>query len=392
MPVRLPYGRISAFYFAFFAVLGVLSPYWGPYLKGRGFEAAEIGTLIALLHATKIIAPNLWGWLADISGRRMAIIRLSCVAALFAFSGVLVPGGFWWMAAVMVGFSFFWNAALPQFEANTFNHLGEHTHRYARIRLWGTVGFMVAVLAVGEGIDHYGIDILPTVLLGLFLLLALVSLLVPQASAHQTKTHSGAFKAVIARPAVIGLLLACFLMQVSHGPFYAFYSIFLQDYGYSSTAIGALWAVALVAEIGVFFLMPGWLPSLNPQRGLMLVMGLAAARWLLVAFFPASVPLQVLAQLMHAGTYGAYHAVAIGLINRYFEGGLQGRGQALYSSMTFGAGIAVGSFVGGQLWEAFGGVWTFALSAGVAFIAMLIVQWALSAYNPDKHSRRLAKR
>ncbi len=390
MSVRLPYGRISAFYFAFFAVLGVLSPYWGPYLKGRGFEAAEIGTLIALLHVTKIIAPNLWGWLADTSGRRMAIIRLSCIAALFGFSGVLVPGGFWWMAAVMVAFSFFWNAALPQFEANTFNHLADQTHQYARIRLWGTVGFMVAVLAVGEGIDQYGIEILPSVLLGLFLLLALISLLVPQASAKPTKTHSGAFKAVMLQPAVIGLLVACFLMQVSHGPFYAFYSIFLQDHGYSSTAIGALWAVALVAEIGVFLMMPRWLPYLSPQRVLMLVMGLAAVRWLLVAFFPAVVSLQVLAQLLHAGTYGAYHAVAISLINRYFEGGLQGRGQAIYSSMTFGAGIAVGSFVGGQLWEAVGGVWTFALSAGVAFIAMLIVQWALSAYNLRDNDRTLS--
>lgn len=390
MPGRLPYGRISAFYFAFFAVLGVLSPYWGPYLRSRGFEAAEIGTLIALLHVTKIVAPNLWGWLADVSGRRMAIIRLSCIAALFGFSGVLVPGGFWWMAAVMVGFSFFWNAALPQFEANTLSHLGEHTHQYARIRLWGTVGFMVAVLAVGEGIDRYGIDILPTALLSLFALLAVISLLVPQAHAKQTSTQAGAFKAVVAQPAVIGLLLACFLLQMSHGPFYAFYSIFLQDHGYSNTAIGLLWAVALTAEIAVFLLMPRWLPGLSPQRVLMCVMGLAAVRWLLVAFFPASVSLQVAAQLMHAMTYGAYHAVAISLVNRFFEGGLQGRGQALYSSMTFGAGIAVGSFVGGLLWEALGGMWTFALSAGVAFVAVLIVQWALSAYNLPNNDRRIS--
>ena len=373
MAKALPTVRLSAFYLAFFAVLGVLSPYWGPYLKSRGLDAAAIGTLIALLHATKIVAPNLWGWVADHTGRRIAIIRFACLAALVGFSGVLVPGGdFLWMAAVMVTFSFFWNAALPQFEANTMSHLAGQTQFYPRIRLWGTVGFMISVLAVGEGIDRLGVDIVPAVLLFLFLLLAVISLTVPQADRRSPDSGDGRLVSVLRQPRVLGLLIACFLLQVSHGPFYAFYSIYLQDYGYSGTAIGLLWAVALIAEIGVFLLMPRWLPRFGPRRLLTVAMTLGAMRWLLVAGFPALAPVQVLAQLMHAATYGVYHAAAISLIDRYFTGGLQGRGQAIYSSMTFGAGVALGSFMAGMLWDTAGGARIFLMAAGVAALAALV--------------------
>ena len=373
MATALPTIRLSAFYLAFFGVLGVLSPYWGPYLKSRGFDAAAIGSLIALLHATKIVAPNLWGWVADRTGRRIAVIRIACLAALIGFSGVLVPGaGFLWMAAVMVAFSFFWNAALPQFEANTMSHLAGQTHFYPRIRLWGTVGFMISVLAVGEGIDHLGVQIVPVVLLFLFAFLTLISLAVPQAERRGHADGDGRLWSVLRQPPVLGLLLACFLLQVSHGPFYAFYSIYLQDNGYSGTAIGLLWAVALIAEIGVFLLMPRWLPRFGPRRLLALAMSLGALRWLLVAGFPALVPMQVLAQLMHAATYGVYHAAAISLIDRYFTGGLQGRGQAIYSSMTFGAGVALGSFMAGRLWDSAGGAQIFLMAAGVAALAAIV--------------------
>ena len=377
MPSGLPYARLAGFYFAFFGVLGVLSPYWGPYLRARGFDAAEIGLLVALLHATKIVAPNLWGWVADRTGRRMAVIRLACIAALIGFTGVLQPGGLVWMALVMVVFSFFWNAALPQFEANTMRHLGNSTHLYPRVRLWGTVGFMAAVLIVGEGIDRYGVEMVPGVLLGLFGVLAVVSLLVPQAAARPGDRAGGSLWAVLRQPRVLGLFLGCFLLQASHGPFYALYSVYLQDYGYSGTAIGGLWAIALIAEIAVFLLMPRWLPRFGHRHLLMLAMSLGVVRWLLVGAFPQWMAVQGAAQLLHAATYGMYHAAAISLVDRYFTGGLQGRGQALYSSMTFGAGVAAGSFVGGRLWDVIGAGQTFFLAAAAAALAAVTIALAV---------------
>jgi len=375
VPEGLPFKRLAAFYFCFFGVVGALAPYWGPYLRSRGFGAAEIGELIALLHATKIIAPNLWGWVADRTGRRVAIIRAACLAALIGFTGVLLPGGYWWMALVMVVFSFFWHAALPQFEANTMSHLGTQTHRYPRIRLWGSVGFMLAVLALGEAVDRFGAAVVPGVVIGLFAVLAGVSLSVPAAERGCRPGGGGGFLGVLGEPRVAGLLLACFLLQASHGPFYALYSVYLQDNGYSGAVIGVLWALGVLAEIGVFVVMPRWLPRFGPRRLLTLAMALAALRWLVVGAFPGSLALQAGAQLLHAATYGVYHATAISLIDRYFVGGHQGRGQALYSSLTFGAGVAAGSLLAGHLWESAGSALTFyaaamaaALGAGLAFL------------------------
>lgn len=373
MVSAVPAIRLSAFYLAFFGVLGVLSPYWGPYLKAQGFDSAAIGTLIALMHGTKIIAPNLWGWVADHTGHRIRIIRLAAIGALICFSGVFVASGsFAAMAVVMIAFSFFWHAAMPQFEANTMNHLAGQTHRYPRIRLWGTVGFMLSVLAVGEGIDRIGVGIVPVVLVGLFAALSLVSLSVPQAGQDGDAADSQGLLAVLRQPQVFGLLIACFLLQASHGPFYAFYSIYLQSHGYSATAIGLLWSIGLIAEIGVFLLMPRWLPRFGPRQLLTVAMVLGVVRWLLVARFPEVAATQGFAQLLHAATYGVYHAAAISLIHRYFTGGLQGRGQAIYSSMTFGAGVALGSFVAGSLWDSAGGAQTFYLAAALAAVAAVV--------------------
>lgn len=370
--MALPFARLGGFYALFFAVLGLLSPYWGPYLRDQGFDAAAIGILIAIIHATKIIAPNLWGWIADHTGQRVWVIRIACVFASIGFAGVFLDGGFVWMALVMATFSFFWNATLPQMEALTFSHLQADTHRYPRIRLWGTVGFMAAVLLGGEAVDFYGASVVPVMIGVLLLALALLSLSLPASQPTEShEHHNGLWNILSARP-VVGLFLACFLLQASHGPFYAFYSIYLQDHGYSGLAIGLLWAVALSAEILVFLLMPRWLPRIGARRLLLAAMLLAVLRWLLVANF-AHLPLvQAGAQLLHAATYGVYHATAISLVNRYFVGNLQGRGQALYSSLTFGAGVALGSYTAGMLWQPLGGAGTYYLAAAVAACGGLV--------------------
>ncbi|MDH5571640.1 MAG: MFS transporter, partial [Gammaproteobacteria bacterium] len=164
----MPYWRLSSFYLFYFASLGALIPYWGLYLKSIGFNVSDIGTMMAIIMATKIISPNIWGWIADHTGRRMAIVRLASFVGLLAFAGVFFTTSFFWLAVVMVLFSFFWNASLPQFEATTFSHLAGQSHRYSSIRLWGSIGFIVAVWVLGKILEGHGISLLPAILLLLF--------------------------------------------------------------------------------------------------------------------------------------------------------------------------------------------------------------------------------
>ena len=167
----VPYWKLSGFYFFYFASLGVLIPYWSLYLKSLGFNSLTIGSLVAILPATKLIAPYIWGWLADHTRRSMLIIRIACLLAVISFSLVFVSQQLWWLASVMVLFSFFWNATLPQFEAMTLNHLGEDSHKYSMIRLWGSLGFIVIALLIGYLLGKNGADIIPLVVLVTILLI-----------------------------------------------------------------------------------------------------------------------------------------------------------------------------------------------------------------------------
>ncbi|MFW6277963.1 MAG: MFS transporter [Halorhodospira sp.] len=375
----LPYWRLSGFYFFFFAALGAIMPYWGPYLRTEGFSSAEIGLLLAILHATKIIAPNVWGALADRLDRRMAVVRAASVVALLAFSAILVVEAFGPVALVMALFGFFWNAALPQYEANTFNHLRGQEHRYSRVRLWGSVGFILSVMGIGEMLDRAGFDALPYVVLLIFCGLVVSSLLAPEAQQGMQRHAGDGFWRTLRQPAVIGFFLACFLNQMGHGPFYGFFSIYLEDHGYRGGVIGALWAWGVVAEIGIFLIMHRLLPRFGARILLAMALALGGVRWLMVAAWVDSVWLVALSQTFHAASFGVYHAVAIDTVNRFFIGSAQGRGQALYSSLTFGAGVAAGSLLSGLAWDQFGGQ-TFLAASAVAFLAAILAALSLRSW------------
>lgn len=370
-PSTTLYARLSGFYLFYFAVLGALVPYWSLYLKAQGFGAAQIGELTAILMATKLVAPNVWGWIADHTGRRIAIIRLASLLATLTFAGALLDNSYMWLAVVMAGFSFFWNAALPQFEAITLSHLGDDAHRYSSIRLWGSIGFILSVAALGVLLERQGVERLPHILLLLFAAIWLASLAVPDCPAAPAGHADESLKQVLRRPDVVALLLVCFLMQASHGPYYTFFTLYLEDYGYSRSHIGQLWALGVVAEIGVFVVMHRWLPRFGARRLLLASLALTSLRWLLVAGFADSLAVILFAQTLHAASFGVYHAVAIHLVHQLFVGRNQGRGQALYSSLSFGAGGAVGSLAAGYIWTGIGSQWTYvfgAVASGVAFL------------------------
>ena len=368
----MPYWRLSGFYFFYFSSLGALAPYWGLYLKSLGFTAAAIGIMMATIMATKIVSPNIWGWIADHTGKRMAIVRLGGLLSVLAFAGVFVSQDYWWLVLVMMVFSFFWNATLPQFEATTFSHLGEHTHRYSSVRLWGSIGFMVAVWLIGQQLDGDKIAYLPMILMGLFITIWASSLIVPEEAAGHLHLTPEPLRDVLKRPEVVGLLVVCLLMQLGHGPYYTFYSIYMQDHGYSLSFIGFLWALGVLAEVLIFMRMHVLVPRFGLKNLLITSLLIAGFRWIIIALFPAVMPLMVVAQIFHAASFGLYHAVAIQLIHQYFVGQHQGKGQALYSSVSFGAGGAIGSLYAGYTWESLGTTPTFIIAALVSLVAAYI--------------------
>ena len=377
MPYKnTPYWRLSGFYFFYFASLGVLVPYWGLYLQWEGFSAQEIGELTAILLATRIVAPNIWGWIADHRGQRMSIVRLASFVGAIAFSAILFSNSYLWIAGVLFTFSFFWNASLPQFEATTLQHLGEHSHHYSKIRLWGSVGFIISVAGLGMLLEYYDASIVPYVMLLSLVAIWLVSLTVPESSSrHLNLDHQPLFT-ILKRPEVIAFLSICVLVQISHGPYYTFYTIYLEQHSYSRSLIGQLWALGVVAEIIIFLFMHHWLPRFGLRLVLLISLLLSTLRWLIIGFYPDSMALVLFAQCLHAASFGSFHAAAITWIHHYFTGKNQGRGQALYSSIGFGAGGAIGSLFSGYFWLSPGPTATFSMAAVATLIAFFIgLRW-----------------
>ena len=373
----LPYWRLSAFYFCYFATLGVFLPFWSLYLKQTGFNAAEIGELTALLVATKIVAPNLWGWLADKTGKHLLLIRLTCLLAVLMFAGFFYRQDFAWYAGITAGFSFFWNATLPQFEAAALQHMRDYPHRYSSVRLWGSVGFIAAVLGVGRFIDYFDISYLPQILLGLLVLNWLIALLTPEANAIKHNREGGSIWQVLARPEVPAFFGVYMLLQVAHGPYYVFYSVYLAQHGYTAAMTGLLWALGVCAEILLFLLAAPLLKRFQLRGLLLSSLVLSTGRWLLIAYQADLLFWVVLAQLLHAASFGLAHLVAIQFLNRYFGDRHQGVGQGLYSSLSFGLGGMLGSLYSGYYWESLGGSLVFVIAALATGLALLVAYLAV---------------
>lgn len=366
-----PFLRLSAYYFFHFGALGALMPYWGPYLRELGLSEARIGIVFAVLLGSKVIAPNVWGWLGDRIGRRMPLIRGGALASLAAFAFLAGTSSFIAITLIIGLFGFFWNAILPQFEATTLNHLGRYHSRYSLVRVWGSAGFIVAVLGIGAWLENHPVDHVPALVMIFLVGIVLVTLLIPEApqQVHKTEEGDATLKNVMRQRHVISLFLVFFLMQASHGPYYSFFSIYLEDLGYSSSRIGQLWALGVFAEIGVFLLMPRLLPKYGAKALLVFALVASTARWLMIAGFAGKMVILLFAQVLHLASFGIYHAVAVTFVHRTFTGPLQGRGQALYSSLGFGAGGAAGSLVAGYTWTAISPAAIFVVAAGMTAVA-----------------------
>jgi PPP family 3-phenylpropionic acid transporter len=368
----MPYWRLAGFYFFYFAVLGALVPYWGLYLKSIGFSPVEIGTLIAVLMISRIVAPNVWAYIADHREDRMRVVRIAAFLTVVLFAGVFGGTGFWWLAFVMLAFSFFWHASLPLVEVQVMHHTRDRPGAYGRVRLWGSLGFIASVSALGPVLDAAGPWWILPALIALMAGIWVYSLTLPESELAGHMEHAGPFLKVVLRPEILAFLLACLLMQVSHGPYYTFYSIYLEGHGYSKTVIGLLWAYAVVAEIGVFLVMPRVLGRVPVRNVLMLSFALAAARWLMIGYFPEQLPVLVLAQTLHAASFGSFHAAGMQLVYRFFTGRHQHRGQAVYSTVAFGVGGAIGSYYSGHTWATLGPGLTFAIAAAAAGAALVV--------------------
>jgi len=371
----LPYWRLSAFYFAYFAYVGTAAPYFSLYLASLGLAAAQIGVLLSLGSLMRVIAPNFWGWVADRTARRARIIAITLALGGSCFAGFFFVHSFWGLFALLLATGFFTSASMPLTESLTMSHLRPAVSRYGSIRLWGSVGFIITVTLVGYALDVLPVASLLWMVLATYALSWLCALAIPDAPGGGGHAEPEPVWNILRRPEVAALLGACFLMSLAHGPQYAFFSIYLVDHGYSKSAVGWMWTVGVVAEIGVFLLMPALMRRYSLSAILLVCFAAAAVRFFTIGWGVDSTSLLFAAQLLHGLSFGAYHATAVTAIHRWFQGANQVRGQAIYLSVSFGAGGVLGSALSGLGWDSIGPAWTFSCAAFAALAGYALLQW-----------------
>ncbi len=366
--------RIAGFYFFYYAFIGMFAPYWSLYLKSLGFDAVGIGMLMSVQPVMRMLAPNLWGWLADHTGKRRLVVQIAASLSALFYLGVFAAKGFWGMLMVLALMSFFWSASMPLVEATTLSYLGPDAARYGRIRSWGSVGFIFSVVGLGYAFDHVAIAWLLWAGLVSELGILFFSLQLPAVPIEAHQADHQPIRSIVLQPRVLLFFGACFLMSVAHGPYYTFFSIYLVEHGYAKSAVGALWALGVISEIAMFFVMPRLARRFGYQRILRASFALAVLRFMLIGWCVDSLLLLLVAQVLHAATFGAYHASSMGLVHELFRGRHQSRGQALFGSLSYGAGGMLGGMASGPIWQHLGSSMLYTFSALMALLGFLLLQ------------------
>lgn len=382
MTVRVPESRLAGFYFFYFAEIGAFMPYWSLYLEKQGFSKLHIAYLASLTVITRIVAPSVWGCLADRSGQRMRWVRIGTIAQLVAWTAILyLPNTLAILAVIMLLFSFFQNAILAQFEAVTLFWLGDQRDRYGLIRLWGSIGFIAAVFGLGWWFSQTSVQQLPLIMLGFaaFTVANAYWIAEPPRSVSPLHTPKLPLRTVLRRHRVWLFFALEFLLLLSHAPFYSFYSNYLSAYGYSTTMIGALWGAGVLAEVLMFTQSQRVLARWSERSLFIVCLAATAVRWVLVATYPDQLAVQFVAQAVHALSFALFQSLAMRLIFIEFSADQQGRAQALYS-MLWGLGVAIGSLWAGAYWDLVGGSAIFMVAAGVCVLAA----WGCGVYWPKQ--------
>jgi len=378
---RPPLRAFGTVWFCYFAAIGAFNPYAPLWFKELGYSTLAIGAIASLQSWARVIAPYGWGWLGDHGGHRVRFIRLAALAALAAAIGLLFARGYTAVAAVTALLFLANGGVVPLSEAALAQHLqrggGMDSHRYGRIRMWGSVGFIAAVVVYGAVLQGVGIGAFPALVVLSFaaLWLASLGLIATRDAVHGTPGAQGVL-AVLRRPPVAWFFASVFFTVLAHTSLYAFFSLYLDSLGYPKSAVGILWGVSVAVEVAFFWLQGRFFDRLGPYGWLGLAAGASVLRFAIIAAAGSVPALLVAAQLLHALTFAGHHSACIALINRHFPDRLRGRGQALYSVLGYGLSGVLGGVAGGWLITHRGFDAVFWAAAGSAALAWACVRLA----------------
>lgn len=368
---------IGSQYFLYFGVMGVFLPYFNLYCYHLDFSGFQIGVLSGIRSIALVLFPLIWGGLADRFHIRRPIYIFCSVISTAIWAFYLYTTDFWAMLIITVFYGIFYSPIISFLEAFTMDILGTEKKSYGRLRGWGTIAFIVTVLLMGKVIDNYSIEIILVLIFFGSLAQALISMKIPDIQVKKQTSFSSNAKVLFKRRVIVFLFCA-FLMLVSHGTYYGFYSIHLEDLGFGKTFIGLSWALASIAEIVVMIKSDIIFKRFSIDNVLFFSFMVAVLRWMGL-FITTSPEFILFLQMLHAVTYGTFHVSSILYIDSLTPDEAKTLGQSVNNAVTYGLGLMVGFFINGYLFEALGTFTLFMISAFIALGGGMLLkcsQWA----------------
>ena len=339
-------------YFLYFGVLGLFLPYFNLYCYHLGFSGFEIGALSSVRTLTTALFPILWGALADrfLIRRPIYIFCNFISTAIWAF--FLLTTDFWAMIVITAFYGCFYAPIIAFLESFSMDLLALEKTRYGQLRAWGSFSFVLIVVITGRLIDSFSTEIIIVLILAGSLIHSLLSVTIPTVKNIRETTFSASIRTMLNRRVII-FLASAFLMLFSHGTYYGFFSIHLDNLGFKGSFIGIAWALASVAEIFVMVNSERMLKRFSYENILIFSFIIAVIRWGIL-YFATAAYLILFSQLLHALTYGAFHVASILYMDKLTPKDAKTMGQAVNNAVTYGFGIMAGFMFNGYFFEILG--------------------------------------
>ena len=346
--------NFSLFLFTYYAYAGTFGTYATLYFAARGMSVAQIGVLVSLIPVMRIVGPNLWGWAADRSGRRVLVLRATALAALVSFISIFFAQTYLQFFIVMMLVNLFTSAQSPLCDALMLAEMRGDLSNYGKLRLWGSLGFIAAVLGAGYFLEWFGVQALLGFTFAILALVFFASLRIRESAKTAHTQDAPPLWSVLRKPEVGAFFLSAALMCGAHMALYAFYSLYLERAGYSKPVIGAMWALGVMAEVAFFYFQSHVFSRFGARRVMLFAFGAALLRFAVTGAAPDLLWAMVAAQLLHCATFAAHHSACVITMQRWFAGPLQASGQALYMSVAYGVGCTAGGLVLTFCWDRIG--------------------------------------
>lgn len=367
---------IAGFFALYFAATGITLPFLPAWFRSLGISASEIGVLLSIQPVVSLFAPPFWGYLADRTGRTDRVLSAIALGAFLCFAPLLWADRFWPIALTMTGFAFFASSISPIIDSLALQRVALHGGNYSRLRLFGSIGFVLVSAAFGlavDRIDHRTVAV-PLGLIGAYFLWTFA--LRARAAAVPARRPFEGLGLLRHRDLAL-MLIASALHWIASAPYHGDFGIHVTALGLPPWVIGVSAGLGVTAEIGVMFAYPVFAKRLAPRHVLLMSFTASLLRWLGMALVSSPMAIVTLS-LLHGLSFGAFYVAAVSFVSRRVPAELRASGQALMATITFGLGGLIGYPAAGAVFQLVGGHRMFGAAAILELVPMGLILFVRS--------------